>query len=47
MYQCVECGTSINTKIQQGERIECRVCGIELELIDNRVVGLQIGPSEE
>ena len=47
MHQCVECGTEIHLNAEQGERIECHVCGIELEVIDNILVGLQLGPSEE
>ncbi len=47
MHQCVECGTLLHTNIEQGERIECHACGIELEILDNQIVGLQLGPSEE
>ena len=47
MHQCVECGTLLHTIIEQGERIECHTCGIELEIVDNQIVGLQLGPSEE
>ena len=46
MHQCVECGTLIHDIEQEG-RIECHACGIELEIIDDRIVGLQLGPSEE
>jgi DNA-directed RNA polymerase subunit RPC12/RpoP len=48
MYQCVECGTKINQlNIQQYDRTECPLCGIELELMKQRLMGLQLGPSEE
>ena len=46
MIQCVECGTLLH-RSKNGERIECHVCGIELEIVNNRIVGLQLGPSEE
>ena len=47
MLQCVECGSKINADAVQGKRIECECCGIELELIENTLIGLQLGPSEE
>jgi hypothetical protein len=47
MFKCVECGTEINPDLFVGERIECHVCGIELEVAENHLIGLQLGPSEE
>jgi len=47
MHHCVECGTLIQLNNEQGKRIECHTCGIELELVENKLVGLQLGPSEE
>jgi lysine biosynthesis protein LysW len=47
MLQCVECGSRINTENMDGERIECDACGIELEIVDNILIGLQLGPPEE
>ena len=48
MYECVECGTEINSKDTLiNSRLECPLCGIEHELLDERLVGLQLGPSEE
>jgi lysine biosynthesis protein LysW len=47
MFRCVECGAKINSNPETDERIECHACGIELEVVDNRLIGLQLGPSEE
>lgn len=47
MLQCVVCGSKINADAIKGERIECESCGIELEIIDDILIGLQLGPSEE
>jgi hypothetical protein len=47
MLQCVECGSRINDEDINGERIECDACGIELEMVENTLIGLQLGPSEE
>jgi hypothetical protein len=47
MFQCVECGSKILTNNIQSVRIECECCGIELELVENTLIGLQLGPSEE
>ena len=48
MFRCVECGTIIkHSNWQNEERIECQGCGIELELVNKIVIGLQLGPSEE
>jgi len=44
---CVECGTKIDITDLEGKVIECSACGIELELIEGRLIGLQLGPSEE
>ena len=47
MVKCVECGTEIDSIEELGNIIECHVCGIELEVAENRLIGLQLGPSEE
>lgn len=47
MMKCVECGTEIDSNQELGEIIECHVCGIELEIAENHLIGLQLGPSEE
>ena len=47
MLHCVECGNKINIDGIQGERVECEGCGIELEIVDNSLIGLQLGPQEE
>lgn len=48
MLQCVECGTEINSSdAEMHPRIECPLCGIELELFNKTLIGLQLGPSEE
>ena len=48
MFRCVECGTLIrNSNLHYNERIECEECGIELELVNRMIIGLQLGPSEE
>ena len=47
MHQCTECGTLIHLTYEQDGRVVCHACGIELELVDNFLVGLQLGPSEE
>ena len=48
MLKCVECGTKINLENHEnGEIVDCPTCNIELELVNNRLIGLQLGPSEE
>ncbi|MFW6122304.1 MAG: lysine biosynthesis protein LysW [Petrotogales bacterium] len=48
MIKCVECGSKINViNPEQGAIIDCLECGIELEISENNVRGLQLGPSEE
>ncbi|MBA7709744.1 hypothetical protein ES703_118667 [subsurface metagenome] len=48
MARCTECGTEIIIeKLNQGVRVECPDCGIDLEVTDNDLIGLQLGPSEE
>jgi len=48
MARCTECGTEITIEnLNQGARVECPGCSIDLEVIDNGLVGLQLGPSEE
>jgi lysine biosynthesis protein LysW len=48
MIICNECGSRINSKnFDQGIIIECEFCGIELELQEDNIISLQLGPSEE
>jgi len=48
MTICTECGTEITIEnLKQGERVECSECGVEMEVVNNDLVGLQLGPSEE
>jgi len=48
MFNCVECGTRIElTNPDQGTIVDCPGCGIDLELVGSKLVGLQLGPSEE
>ena len=48
MFKCVECGTRIElTNPEQGTTVDCPGCGIDLELVGSKLVGLQLGPSEE
>ena len=47
MIRCVECGTKLETMLSDGKIIDCPECGIELEIIGDRIIGLQLGPSEE
>ena len=48
MYRCDECGTKINlTNPIMGTIIECDICGIDLEVAENTLISLQLGPSEE
>jgi len=48
MARCTECGTEITIEnLKQRERVECPECGVEMEVINNGLVGLQLGPSEE
>jgi len=48
MARCTECGTEITIEnLNQGTRVECHGCGIDLEVTDNGIIGLQLGPSEE
>ena len=47
MLQCVECGSELNADNLQKERIECEYCGIEHEIVDKTLIGLQLGPQEE
>jgi hypothetical protein len=47
MLQCVECGSELNERYMQQERIECEYCGIEHEFVNDTLIGLQLGPSEE
>lgn len=48
MLICKECGSRIDIDYPiEGIVIECHRCGIELELINNNLRNLQLGPSEE
>ena len=48
MLKCVECGSKINlVNPEQGTIVDCPECGIELEIVENNLIGLQLGPSEE
>jgi len=48
MLKCVECGTRIDiANPEQGTIVDCPECYTELELVENRLIGLQLGPSEE
>ena len=47
MLKCVECGRRIDIEATEGKRVECDGCGIELEIVDNSLIGLQLGPPEE
>jgi len=48
MFRCNECGTKINlTNPKKGDRVECDLCGIELEVAERTLLRLQLGPSEE
>lgn len=48
MYRCDECGTKITlTNPIKGTIIECDICGIDLEVAENTLLTLQLGPSEE
>ena len=48
MYMCVECGTIIDLDDSINQIIvDCPACGTELELFENNLIGLHLGPSEE
>jgi len=48
MLICNECGSIIVLEnLEEGIIVECHECGIELELVDNVLQNLQLGPSEE
>ncbi len=48
MLRCNECGSIINLRNpEQGLIIECSDCGIDLEVSENKLISLQLGPSEE
>jgi len=47
MIRCVECGTKLEAILSEGKIIDCPECGTELERIGDRIIGLQLGPSEE
>jgi len=45
---CVECGTHIEVEDHCNPFIiDCPLCGTELEINDNDIIGLHLGPSEE
>lgn len=48
MHRCVDCGTKVNEDdFQECETFECPECGIELRILDDKIIGLQIGLSGE
>ncbi len=47
MLKCVECGSIITPINSERSIFECPECGIDLELFENNLIGLQLGPSEE
>lgn len=48
MYRCVDCGSKINEiEFQKYVTLECPECGMELQMIDDKIMGLQIGLSGE
>jgi len=48
MFECYECKTKIDLiNPDQGTIVDCPGCGIDLELVGERLIGLQLGPSEE
>ena len=48
MIECVECRTKIELPDRENNAvIACPGCGIELEVLDDIIFGLQLGPSEE
>jgi lysine biosynthesis protein LysW len=48
MFICVECGTSIDIDNPQNPVIvDCPICGTELEIFENNLIGLHLGPNEE
>jgi lysine biosynthesis protein LysW len=48
MIECVECRTRIELPDTEYKTIiACPGCGIELEILDDTIFGLQLGPSEE
>lgn len=47
MLKCVECGSIITPINSERLIFECPECGIDLEIFENNLIGLQLGPSEE
>ncbi len=48
MFMCVECGTRIDIdKSLNPTVVDCPACGTELELFEDSLIGLHLGPSEE
>jgi hypothetical protein len=45
---CVECGTSIDFENPiEPIVVDCPLCGTEMEVHGNNIIGLHLGPSEE
>jgi len=48
MVMCVECGTWIDIDNPENPIVVgCPLCGTELEIHEDNVIGLHLGPSEE
>ncbi len=48
MIMCVECGTIIDIADSADSIIvDCPLCGTELEVFKDNIIGLHLGPSEE
>jgi hypothetical protein len=47
MLKCVECDSLITPINSERSITEFPECGIDLELSENHLIGLQLGPSEE
>jgi hypothetical protein len=48
MFICVECGSNIDIDNYLNLIVvDCPLCGTELEIFENNIVGLHLGPSEE
>jgi len=45
---CVECGTNIDVEnTNQPIIVDCPLCGTEMEVYGDNIIGLHLGPSEE
>jgi len=48
MFICVECGTRIDVDNPSTSIVvDCPTCGTELEILEDNLIGLHLGPSEE